>query len=52
MPYKPKEIEKLYYTMGEAAEMLNENTSLIRHWENEFDILKPKKNKNPKVAET
>ena len=45
MPYKPKGIEKLYYTMGEAAEMLNENTSLIRHWENEFDILKPKKNK-------
>jgi DNA-binding transcriptional MerR regulator len=45
MPYKPQEIEKLYYSIGEVAEMFKENTSLIRYWENEFDILKPKKNK-------
>mgnify|MGYP006136339171 CR=1 FL=1 len=36
---------KLYYSIGEAAEILNVNTSLIRFWEKEFPILKPKKNK-------
>lgn len=45
MPYKEPVIEKLYYTIGEVAEMFNVNTSLIRFWEKEFDIIKPKKNK-------
>lgn len=45
MPYKEKKIEKLYYSIGEIAEMFNVNTSLIRYWEKEFDIIKPKKNK-------
>ena len=45
MPYKEKEIEKLYYTMGDVTKMLDVNHSLIRFWEKEFDILKPKKNK-------
>ena len=45
MPYKKKEIEKVYYTIGEVAALFNVNTSLIRFWEGEFDILKPKKNK-------
>ena len=45
MPYKEKPIEKLYYPIGEVAEMFNVNTSLIRFWEKEFDIIKPKKNK-------
>ncbi|NND77131.1 MAG: MerR family transcriptional regulator [Flavobacteriales bacterium] len=45
MPYKEKEIEKLYYSIGEIAEMLNVNTSLIRFWEKEFDAISPKKNK-------
>src|ERR1051326_6608266 len=45
MPYKEKEIEKLYYSIGEVAEMFKVNTSLIRFWEKEFDILKPVKNK-------
>lgn len=45
MPYKEKEIEKLYYSIGEIATMLNVNTSLIRFWEKEFDIINPKKNK-------
>ena len=44
MAWKDKEIEKLYYAIGEVAEMLGENASLIRYWENQFDILKPKKN--------
>ena len=36
---------KIYYSIGEVSNMLNVNTSLIRFWEKEFDILKPKKNK-------
>jgi len=45
MPYKDRKVEKLFYTIGEVAEMFNVNTSLIRFWESEFDIIKPKKNK-------
>lgn len=45
MPYKEKKVEKVYYTIGEVADMFNVNTSLIRFWEKEFDIIKPKKNK-------
>ena len=45
MPYKEKEIEKVYFTIGEVAEEFNVATSLIRFWETEFDILNPKKNK-------
>ena len=45
MPYKDKSIEKLYYSIGEVAEMFEVNVSLLRFWEKEFDILKPKKNK-------
>ena len=40
-----KKIEKLYYSIGEVAKMFDVNTSLIRFWEKEFDIIKPKKNK-------
>tara|TARA_B100001989_G_C24472661_1_gene430091 strand:- start:555 stop:890 length:336 start_codon:yes stop_codon:yes gene_type:complete len=45
MPYKEKPIEKLYYSIGEVAKILNVNVSLVRFWEKEFDILQPKKNK-------
>jgi DNA-binding transcriptional MerR regulator len=45
MPYKDQKVEKLFYTIGEVAEMFKVNTSLIRFWEREFDIIKPKKNK-------
>lgn len=45
MPYKEPKIEKLYYSIGEVAEMFNVNASLIRFWEKEFDIIQPKKNK-------
>lgn len=37
--------QKAYYGIGEVAEMLKENISLIRHWEKEFDILQPRKNR-------
>jgi DNA-binding transcriptional MerR regulator len=45
MPYKEPKVEKLFYSIGEVAGMFNVNTSLIRFWEKEFEILKPKKNK-------
>jgi DNA-binding transcriptional MerR regulator len=45
MPYKEKVIQKKYFSIGEVAEMLNVATSLIRFWESEFDIIKPKKNR-------
>lgn len=37
--------EKLYYSMGEVAEMFDVNQSLLRHWESQFPILRPKRNK-------
>jgi len=36
---------KQYYTMSEVAEMFRINHSLLRFWEKEFDVIKPKKNK-------
>jgi len=45
LPYKETDTVKLYYTIGEVSEMFDVNTSLIRFWEKEFDIIKPKKNK-------
>lgn len=36
--------EKRYYSIGEVAEAFKVNTSLIRFWEKEFDVIKPKKN--------
>ncbi len=45
MAEKVHKTEKIYYTMGEVAEMFDVNQSLIRFWEQRFDILKPKKNK-------
>ena len=45
MPYREKVIEKKYFSIGEVADMLGVATSLIRFWETEFDIIKPKKNR-------
>ena len=45
MPYVEKPVEKLYYSIGETAKILNVPVSTVRFWENEFDILKPMKNK-------
>ena len=38
-------LTKLYYSIGEVADMLDVNASLIRFWEKEFPTIKPKKNK-------
>jgi len=43
MPYKERTVEKLYHSIGEVAEQLNVNTSLIRYWEKEFGTLRPKR---------
>ena len=45
MAYKEKEIEKLYYSIGEVSEKFNVAPSLIRFWESEFEIIQPKKNR-------
>ena len=36
---------KYYYSIGEVADMFGVNTSMIRYWEKEFDVLRPRKNK-------
>ena len=40
-----KETEKLFYSIGEVADQFGVNPSLIRFWEKEFEIIKPRKNK-------
>lgn len=45
MPYKKPQIEKIYYSISEVADMFGVNISHIRYWEREFDALKPYKNK-------
>ncbi len=45
MPFREKEIQKKYFTIGEVSEKLGLSTSLIRFWESEFEVLNPKKNK-------
>lgn len=37
--------DKLYYSIGEVSKAFDVNASLIRYWEKEFPIIKPKKNK-------
>ena len=43
-PIDIKKLTKLYYSIGEVADMFDVNTSLIRFWEKEFNIIQPKKN--------
>jgi DNA-binding transcriptional MerR regulator len=45
VPYKERDIEKKYYSIGEVADMFKVASSLIRYWEGEFDIIRPKKDK-------
>ena len=45
MPQLKDNVEKIFYSIGEVAKHFNVNVSLIRFWEKQFDILKPKKNK-------
>lgn len=43
MPYKEPNIEKLYYSISEVSELFHVKPSLIRFWEEEFPLLKPKR---------
>lgn len=45
MAYQEKEIERLYYSIGDVVKMLDVTASQIRYWETEFSILKPRKNR-------
>jgi len=45
MKTKSEKSKKLYYSIGEVAAMFQVNTSLIRFWEKEFSVLRPRKNK-------
>lgn len=45
MPYKEREIEKQYFTIGEVAAQFSVAPSLIRFWETEFEELRPRKSK-------
>jgi DNA-binding transcriptional MerR regulator len=45
VPADEELFKRQYYTIGEVADMFGANQSQIRFWENEFDILEPKKNK-------
>lgn len=45
MAEQEKQTLKIYYSIGEVANMFGVNTSLIRFWEKEFDVIKPHKNK-------
>lgn len=44
MAYNPDKELKLYYSIGEVAEMFGVNESLLRYWEKEFPFITPKKN--------
>lgn len=43
MAYNPDKNLKMYYSIGEVAEMFEVNESLLRYWEKEFPIISPKK---------
>ena len=43
MAYNPNKELKLYYSIGEVANMFDVNESLLRYWEKEFPIISPKK---------
>lgn len=46
MPYKEYKPEKLYYSIGEVAELLGESTSLVRFWSDTFsDFVRPERNR-------
>ena len=45
MALEDKKITKLYYSIAEVSKLFGVNNSLIRYWEKEFSIIKPKKNK-------
>ncbi|MBS1946717.1 MAG: MerR family transcriptional regulator [Bacteroidetes bacterium] len=45
IPEDEELFKKQYYSIGEVAEMFRVNHSLLRYWENEFDVIQPRKNR-------
>lgn len=43
MALNPNKELKLYYSIGEVAEMLGVSETLLRYWEKEFPTITPKK---------
>ena len=43
MPLNPNKDLKLYYSIGEVAEMFGVSETLLRYWEKEFPSISPKK---------
>ncbi|MFB6278682.1 MAG: MerR family transcriptional regulator [Salinibacter sp.] len=39
------EIEKLYYSIGEVSDLVGQEPHVLRYWEEEFDVLSPRKNR-------
>lgn len=44
MDDKKEKPQKLYYSIGEVAEMFDLKDSTLRFWEKEFNIINPRKN--------
>jgi DNA-binding transcriptional MerR regulator len=44
--FHTQELTKRYYSIGEVAEMFDVSKSLIRYWEQEFDVFKPHKTRS------
>ena len=45
-------ITKLYYTISEVANLMEEEAHVLRYWESEFDVLRPRKNRAGKRVYT
>ncbi|MGE4587817.1 MAG: MerR family transcriptional regulator [Mangrovibacterium sp.] len=45
MPYKKPQIEKVFYSIGEVADLFGFPPSTIRYWEKKFGMPRPQKNK-------
>lgn len=45
VPVKQASVPKLYYSIREVSEMFDEEPNILRHWEREFSILRPNKNR-------
>ena len=44
MEERTEKAQKLYYSIGEVAEMFDLKDSTLRFWEKEFNIINPRKN--------
>jgi DNA-binding transcriptional MerR regulator len=39
------DIPRLYYSIGEVSEMVDQEPHVLRYWESEFEVLNPRKNR-------